>query len=103
MKEQERVTKMVRQLRGGQITIPADFRRVLGIGRDTVLQVTLDDGELRIRPIQVAETAKGSEWFRRLYDYFAPAREEAEQKHYSEEEINTAIDQAVADVRREHA
>jgi AbrB family looped-hinge helix DNA binding protein len=102
MKEHERMTRMVRQLRGGQITIPADFRRALGIEQNTVLRMTLEGGELHIRPLQEVETARNTEWFRRLYDAFAPARQEAEQKHYTEEEINTAIDQAVAEVRRRH-
>jgi bifunctional DNA-binding transcriptional regulator/antitoxin component of YhaV-PrlF toxin-antitoxin module len=102
MKEHERMTRMVRQLRSGQITIPAEFRRALGIERDTVLRMTLEGGELRIRPVPMTETAKDSAWFRKLYDAFEPARQEAEQKHYTEEEINTAIDQAVAAVRRKH-
>ncbi len=47
-----------------------------------------------------ADTQAGLEWLRELYDYFAPAREEA--KRYSEEEINADIDEAVKGVRRSH-
>ena len=43
--ERKRTSKIVRQLRGGQITIPAEFRKRLGI--DSLLQMTLAGDELR--------------------------------------------------------
>ncbi len=97
----EPLTKLVRPLRSGQITIPIAFRKQLGIGADTLLQLTLDEGELRLKPVQVADEPKGSPWLRELYDYFAPARQEAIDKGYTEEEINGWIDEAVAAVRAE--
>lgn len=93
----EVTTKLVRQLRSGQVTIPADFRRQLGIQANTLLQVTLVAGELRIKPVRVAEHDQGSAWLKELYDRFAPIREEASK--YREEEINADIDRALADVR----
>jgi AbrB family looped-hinge helix DNA binding protein len=92
-------TKIVRPLRGGQITIPAAFRRQLGIGDDSLLQVTLDRDELRIKPVRVTE--QGSPWFRELYELFAPVRQEAIEKGYTDEQINAWIDEAVEAVRRE--
>jgi bifunctional DNA-binding transcriptional regulator/antitoxin component of YhaV-PrlF toxin-antitoxin module len=97
MKEGERITRIVRPLRSGQITIPAQFRKALGIQSDTPLQLTLGQGELRIKPVAVSERAPGSPWLKEAYDAFADVRKHLEQ--YSEEEINTAIDQAVAAVR----
>lgn len=41
----------------------------------------------------------GSPWLKELYEYYAPVRQEAIDKGYTEEEINRAIDQAVAEVR----
>ena len=39
MPQQKRpMTRIVRPLRGGQITIPAEFRRELGITEESVLQ-----------------------------------------------------------------
>ena len=93
------MTRIVRQLRRGQVTIPADVRRELGIESDTLLQMTVHDGELRIRPVRVE--AKGSPWVRELYEYFAPVRQEAIDKGYTEEEINAAIDEAVKASRAE--
>lgn len=97
------MAKIVRSLRSGQITIPADFREKLGIDSDTLLQISLMEGELRIKPVRVSEKAQGSPWLKELYDYFAPVREEIEKKGYSEKEINSAIDSAVRAVRAKHA
>lgn len=96
-----RRTRIVRPLRGGQITIPIEFRRELGIDQDSVLQVTLEDNELRIRPFAAGRRAGDTSWFKQLYDLFAPAREEILANGYTEEEINEAIDEAVAAVRHE--
>jgi AbrB family looped-hinge helix DNA binding protein len=95
-------TKLVRPLRSGQITIPAEFRRALGIDENTMLRATLCDGELRITPVRVDEPSKGSPWLRELYDYFAPVREEILARGISEEEVNADIDAAIAAVRAEH-
>lgn len=99
MPEQHSTTRVVRQLRSGQITIPAEFRRRLGITDASLLQMTLEQGELRIAPLQIA-SGQGSPWLADLYQHFAPVREEAVQKGYSEEEINQAIDEAVTEVRK---
>lgn len=99
MAEQQPPTRVVRQLRSGQITIPADFRRRLGITDASLLQMTLEQGELRITPLKLA-SRQGSQWLTELYRYFAPVREEAVEKGYTEEEINQAIDEAVAEVRK---
>ena len=101
MQEREPLTRIVRPLRGGQITIPAEFRKRLGLGPDDLLKLTLVEGELRIKPVRVAETGEGSPWLKELYDLFAPVREEA--KDLSEQEIDTAIDQALSAVRKKRA
>lgn len=95
-------TKLVRSLRGGQVTIPAEFRRRLGITDDSVLQMTLTDGELRIRPVQVMETTPGSPWLEKLYEYFAPVREEIVAMGVSEQEVNEDIEAALRAVRAGH-
>ncbi len=96
-------TRLVRALRNGQITIPVEFRRQLGLTEQSLLQMTLVDGELRIRPVQVSQTAAGSPWFKELYDLFAPVREEILAAGISEEEVNADIDAAIAEVRAKHA
>ncbi len=93
--------KIIRGLRSGQITIPAEFRKALGIEEESYLEVTLCEGEVRIKPVRVTAQPRDSDWLQELYDYFAPARQEAAK--YSEEEINADIAAALTDVRRKHA
>ena len=90
-------TKVVRARNKGQLTIPDDFRRELGIEENSLLRVRVEDGELRIRPVVVRE--QGSPWLRELYEYFAPVREEILRKGYTEEEVNADIDAAIRAVR----
>jgi len=91
--------RLVRPLRNGQITIPAEFRAKLDIDEHTLLRIELVGRELHIRPVKVSES--GSEWTRELYELFAPVREEA--ARYGEKEVNTDIDKAVKTVRRQRA
>jgi AbrB family looped-hinge helix DNA binding protein len=93
--------KIVRPQRGGQITIPAAFRRQLGIDENSVLRMVLDGDELRIKPLRTGEEEMGSPWLRELYEYFAPVREEILARGISAEEINADIDAAIAEVRAE--
>lgn len=102
MKEGEPMTRVVKPLRSGQITIPADIRRAMGIEDDSLLRLTLVQGELRIKPVRVSEEAQGSPWLKEAYAAFAPIREELAAK-YSGEEIDAAIDEAVKAVRRANA
>ncbi len=95
------MTRLIRPLRSGQITIPVEFRKKLGINEESLLQLTLADGELRLRPVHVAESKESSDWLKQLYERFSPVRAEAE--NMSEEEIDMAIMQAVRAVREEHA
>jgi len=99
-------TRIVRPLRGGQIAIPAEFRRQLGIRPDSMLQVTREGDELRIKPLRPTQPvgqAAGATWFKELYDLFAPIRAEAVERGYTEEEINGWIDDAVAATRNQSA
>ena len=96
------MTKIIRSLRSGQITIPSEFREKLGIDPDTLLQINLMNGELIIKPVKTTNISSGSPWLKELYDYFAPARSEAIKKGYTEKEINETIDQAIKAVRQEH-
>lgn len=57
-----------------------------------------NDGSHTHKPHVTPETA-GSPWLAELFQRFAPVRQEAIDEGYSEEEINDAIDQAVAAVR----
>jgi bifunctional DNA-binding transcriptional regulator/antitoxin component of YhaV-PrlF toxin-antitoxin module len=101
MSQTEKLTKVVRSLRGGQITIPAEFRKRMGIDDETLLKLTLDGTELHVVPVRVAERDEGSDWLKKLYDYYAPVRAEILARGISEEEVNADIDAAIAEVRAE--
>lgn len=47
---------------------------------------------------RASEGEAGYHWLKELYDLFAPVREDMDQ--YAEEEVNQAIQQALAAVRR---
>ena len=47
------LTKVVKPLAKGQITIPVEFRRRLNIGPDTFLQLTLKEGKIEIVPLRL--------------------------------------------------
>ena len=46
-------SKIVKPLAKGQITIPAEFRKKLGIDADTLLGVVLTEGKLEITPVKI--------------------------------------------------
>lgn len=90
--------RVVRPLRRGQLTIPVEFRRQLGIDDDTLLQLTLKENKIEITPVVTTPT-KGSAWLRELYDLFAPVRQDA--ADLSEADVDTLIDEAIEEVRSE--
>lgn len=53
-------SKVVRARKKGQITIPDEFRRELGIGENSLLPVSVRDGELRIAPVEVRERGRNT-------------------------------------------
>ena len=57
--------------------------------------MTAKGDQLRNEPVRSAEHLQGSAWFRELYEMFAPVRQEAIDKGYTDEEINTWIDEAL--------
>ncbi len=103
MTNHESMTKIIRPLRSGQITIPVEFRKRLGIDEHSMLKMTLERGELRLTPVDVREQTQGSPWLRELYELFTPVRHEAIDKGYTEEEINADIDAAIRASRDERA
>jgi AbrB family looped-hinge helix DNA binding protein len=93
---QAALTRVVRPIRRGQITIPADFRRRLGIEDDTLLELTLHDDKIEIVPV-TTKPAADTAWARELYAMFAPVRQEAQVM--DEAEIDALIDSAINQVR----
>jgi bifunctional DNA-binding transcriptional regulator/antitoxin component of YhaV-PrlF toxin-antitoxin module len=93
VEKKQRTSRIVRPLRGGQITIPVEFRKTLGINDESLLQMTLEGQELRIRPLRIPATLVGTPWLKELYEAFTPVREQT--SRFSEPEIDAALDKAV--------
>lgn len=70
------LTQIVHLLRG-QLTIPDEFRRRLGISDDTPLQLTLHEGKIEIVPVNATPVA-GMAWVRKLHAMFASIRQKAD-------------------------
>ena len=79
-----------------QLTIPAEFRRRLGIDDDTLLELTLQEDKIEITPV-VTKPAAEMAWARDLYAMFDPVRQEAQ--GMEEADIDAAIDEAIDEVR----
>jgi AbrB family looped-hinge helix DNA binding protein len=90
------LTRIVHPIRRGQLTIPAEFRRRLGIDDDTLLQLTLHEDRIEVIPV-VTTPAVGKGWARELYEMFASVRQEAQTM--GEAEIDALIDEAIDEVR----
>ena len=90
------LTRIVCPLRRGQLTIPVEFRRRLGIGDDTLLQLTLYEDKIEIVPV-VTRPVIGIAWAQELYEMFASVRQEAQTM--DEAEIDALIDETVDEVR----
>lgn len=95
-------TRIVRQLRHGQITIPKEFRDAMHLRPDDLLAVTLEGGKLLVTSATAVPKGQGSPWLKDLYDLFAPARKSFSDSGMTDEEINAELDAIIEDVRREH-
>jgi AbrB family looped-hinge helix DNA binding protein len=78
---EEDASQLIKPLAKGQITIPARFRRALGIDADTYLRITLEGRRLVLTPVRVvdADEAPGRDYTRsELEAFFAEDKLDAE-------------------------
>lgn len=89
---------LVKVIRNGQITIPKDLRRVLGIEEGDLLEVTLTKGGMIIKPKAVVdrESAKG-----RFFQMVEEVRESVTDA--DPQEIEAAIEEAVQAAKATHS
>ncbi len=55
MERERQMSKIVRPLSKGQITIPAQFRERLGIDQDSLLNIILLEDRLEVVPVRIGE------------------------------------------------
>ncbi|MFN8512377.1 MAG: AbrB/MazE/SpoVT family DNA-binding domain-containing protein [Chloroflexia bacterium] len=92
--------RTIRPLRDGRITIPAEFRRALGIADESLLAVSIEDDGLRIRKVDAAETNGHDAWLSERDDPFASVHDDFAARGVPVSEINAAIDAARRELRR---
>ena len=83
------------------ITLSGEIVRAAGLATGDLLEVHVEDGELRLVPATASTPEPKSNPLADLYDYFAPVREHVLASGYTDEEINADIDAAIAEVRAE--
>ena len=86
-------------LEDGKITIPEDLLEEWGVANGATLKIKLDEGALRLVPLDPEEEARRKHPFVALYEWFAPTREKIQESGLSQEELYADIDAAVAEVR----
>lgn len=88
-------------LEDGKVTLPKDLLDAWGVANGATLEVQLEEGTLRLLPLDPDEERRRKHPFVALYEWFAPTREYVAACGYTEEEINADIDAAIAEVRAE--
>ena len=91
-------SRVIRQIRHGQITIPKEIRDDLELQPHDLLQISSDGLAIKIIVVKAEPKDTNSSWARELYGLFDPVRKDLGDR-YSEHEINDAIDHAIRGAR----
>lgn len=84
---------LVRMLRGGQVTLPAEARKALKLSEGDYLELQVTDGTLTLRPVTVVDRAAAD---RQLGKILSRVAYTGPQPAPTEEEV---MDMAVEDTR----
>ncbi len=86
------LARVLRRLRGGQVCLPEEFRRRLGMDEGALLQLTLKEDKIEIVPVD-PETIAEMGWTREMYAMLKlVGQKDASTK---EAEIDAMIDEAL--------
>ena len=91
---------LVRLLRTGQVTLPAELRRRFGLGAGDYLEAAATEDGILLRPVAAADREQALE---RMFAAKARVRPTAEQAAKSPEEQEQEIFDEVKAMRREYA
>lgn len=86
---------LVKIIRHGQITLPAELRRALNLAEGDYLEVELEDGRIVLKPKTVLDRNEAIQKLHELMD-----RVQARNEEFSEEEVEREIQEAIQAVRR---
>jgi AbrB family looped-hinge helix DNA binding protein len=100
-REQENgIMVLVRMLRGGQVTLPAEARRALKLSEGDYLDLEVSDGTVTLKPVTVVDRAEAD---RQLDAILNRVKYVGPEPPPSEDEVMDMVVDEVREVRAEHA
>jgi AbrB family looped-hinge helix DNA binding protein len=94
------VMALVRMLRGGQVTLPAEARKALNLSEGDYLDLEVTEGTLTLKPVTVVDRADADRQLDRILsrvNYIGPEPEP------SEDEVMETVVNEIRAVRAKHA
>lgn len=91
---------LVRMLRGGQITLPAEARKALKLSEGDYLDLEVQGGALLLKPVTVVDRAEAD---RRLDAILSRVKYVGPKPEPSEEEVMDMVVDEIRAVRAKHA
>lgn len=90
---------LVRMLRGGQITLPAEARRALKLSEGAYLDLQVTNGTATLRPVDVVDRAEAD---RQLDAILSRVRYTGPEPRPSEDELMEMVVEEIASLRAGH-
>ena len=91
---------LVRMLRGGQVTLPAEARKALNLNAGDYLDLEVEDGKLTLRPVAVVDRAEAD---RQLGNILGRVKYVGPQPKPTEDEVMNMVTEEIRATRRKHA
>jgi AbrB family looped-hinge helix DNA binding protein len=94
------IMALVRMLRGGQVTLPAEARRALKLSEGDYLDLEVKGGTVTLKPVTVIDRAEAD---RQLDAILGRVKYVGPEPPPSEDEVMDMVADEVREVRAEHA
>ena len=91
---------LVRMLRGGQVTLPAEARKALKLNEGDYLDLEIQDGALMLNPVTVIDRAQAD---RKLDKILSRVEYTGPKPEPSEDEVMDSVIEEIRAVRDKHA
>ena len=86
-------------LRNWQITLPAEFRRDLGLKKGDIMKAEIQAGQIILTPVSLTEAEKRALAKKKFFETVDKLREQT--KDVPLEEIQAVVDEAIAAAKQE--
>jgi AbrB family looped-hinge helix DNA binding protein len=94
------IMALVRMLRGGQVTLPAEARKALKLSAGDYLDLEVQDGTLTLKPVTVVDRADAD---RQLDKILSRVKYVGPKPEPSEDEVMDMVVEEIRAVRDKHA